>query len=176
MKSTLFRKDGLGAAVGRLSAPNRLKCDIGGHIKEFHLIGNVVDTKKYDVIVLGWLRGEDTLEVYKMESIAEKDDPNVGLKYQNEDGTDTVICLSVPNEKIEEVIQKHPENKSPYHVIKIRIRKDVTLYLTITGGYEPPKSESHIFLLRGTIASETKRINNAVNRTSRYAIGQQMLS
>lgn len=65
MKSALFRKDGLGTAVGRLSASDKLKCDMGGTINEYQLIGNVVDTKDYDVVVFGWLRNDNTIEVIK---------------------------------------------------------------------------------------------------------------
>ena len=177
MKSALFRKDGLGTAVGRLSASDKLKCDMGGTINEYQLIGNVVDTKDYDVVVFGWFRNDNTIEVIKMESIPTNEDPNVGFMWKNpEDETDVITCLSIPNDRIVEVIQKHPENRKPYHSVKINLKKNTTLYLNITGGYEKPIGTAHVFLLRGAISSEAKQLSSTVSVTIREGNGQQVLS
>lgn len=177
MKSALFRSDGLGAAVGRLSAPDRLKCDMGGIINEYQLIGNVVDTKDYDVAVFGWLREGNTIEVIKMESIPGSEDNNVGFVWKNpEDIKDVITCLCIPNERIVEVIQKHPENKKPYHSVKINLKKGTTLYLNITGGYEKPSGSAHVFLLHGEVSSEVKQFSTNSSATIMNGIGQQLLS
>lgn len=140
-------------------------------------IGNVVDTKDYDVVVFGWLRNDNTIEVIKMESIPTNDDPNVGFMWKNpEDETDVITCLSIPNDRIVEVIQKHPENRKPYHSVKINLKKSTTLYLNITGGYEKPIGTAHVFLLRGAISSEAKQLSSTVSVTIREGNGQQVLS
>ena len=77
---------------------------------------------------------------------------------------------------IVEVVQKHPENRKPYHSVKINLKKNTTLYLNITGGYEKPIGTAHVFLLRGAISSEAKQLSSTVSVTIREGNGQQVLS
>ena len=72
--------------------------------------------------------------------------------------------------------QKHPENRKPYHSVKINLKKSTTLYLNITGGYEKPIGTAHVFLLRGAISSEAKQLSSTVSVTIREGNGQQVLS
>ena len=112
-----------------------------------------------------------------MESIPTNEDQNVGFMWKNpEDETDVITCLSIPNDRIVEVVQKHPENRKPYHSVKINLKKNTTLYLNITGGYEKPIGTAHVFLLRGAISSEAKQLSSTVSVTIREGNGQQVLS
>lgn len=179
MKAFLSRtKDGLGVIVGRLSAPNRVRYENEGNIKEFDLIGNVVDTEYNDVFMVGKQVDENTFEVQKMESIPDFDEKLFGLVGTGEAGN--MYVLAIPEAQVDRIEDKVSENGKPYKLIHAQFAKNDYFHISVFGEFRKDTLNScYVFVLWEDPKVEVSEHGSgyAVKKIKgRYARATQLLS
>lgn len=178
MKAALFRKDGIGAVVGRLKSPNEIQYEDNGSIKIFQLTGNVLETEYNDVLLLGKKISDTVFEVQKMESLPHKQEEILGFKAMGNDGP--AYCLAIPVDKLTNVEEKISERQSTYHIMHFTLDNNTTMYLTILGEWQKdPANECYVFILTQPMTSEEHSFGSGYaikRRVTKYAIGNQVMS
>lgn len=179
MKAYLSRKtDNMGVLVGRLSAPNRVKFEDNGTIREFTLTGNVTDTEYNDVFILGKEIDSNTFEVQKMESLPIGDDKMFGLVGEGESGK--LYALAIPEKQIDKIEEKISENGKPYTSLHAEIDRNTTIYIKVFGEFRKETGNAcYVFILREAPTVEEKEFGQgyAVRKVkTKYAMANQLLS
>lgn len=133
MKSAIFRKNGEGVLVGRLSAPDRIRCDQNGKIEEFELSGNVVETEYNDVLVVGKKTDEHAVFVQQMESLPTAEDGALLFTFGEQNDA---CCVAIPKSCVKEIADKVAANGAPYKAIRAEIGKNHSFYLNLYDRFE----------------------------------------
>lgn len=168
MKAAMFRKDGMGAVVGRLKSPNEIQYENQGKLMTFTLTGNVVDTEYNDVVVVGNKIDEDTFFVQSMESLPKENEDALELKGEGVDGP--IHCLAVPIEMIIDAEIRKNDNGKSYRALRIADEKNSTIFLTVFGEYcETPINYSMVFLLVNPLNKTEKAFGEG------YAVKKQIV-
>ena len=178
MKAALFRKDGIGAVVGRLKAPNIVQYENEGSLLQFNLTGKVVDTEYNDVLIFGQKISDDVLNVERMESLPKAGEKYLGFKLDGEQGT--AFCLAIHAEHLKEVKKCRSENGNEYHRFSFNMGKNSTLYMSVFGHYQKETSNNcYVFIMKEPPKVESKEFgsNYAVKKiVTQFASGYQIMS
>lgn len=135
MKSALFRKDNIGILVGKLSAPDVIKCDQEGKIEEFKLVGNVVETEYNDVLILGQKNEDGSVNVLQMESLPHEGE--TALEFYTDLGEKPARCMAFHKSAIKEVKTGVSKKGDPFKNLHVELNADEYLYFNIFKEYDP---------------------------------------
>lgn len=178
MKAAMFRKDGMGAVVGRLKSPNEVQYEDNGTLKVFQLTGNVVDTEFNDVLIVGKKVSENTLEVAKMESLPDRNGAFLGFKAAGDMGE--LFCMAIPKCCVIDVEEKMAENGAPYKKFHAKLTEKMSLFLNVFNEYhEKTANGCYVFLLKEAPTTEHNEFGTGFAKkqwTVKYGTGYQVLS
>lgn len=179
MKSALYKKDSkLGAIVGHLCAPDEIQYEQCGKVESMKLVGDVVDTEGYDVLILGTKEDDGTFHVQKMESMPKESDGIEKFKatFDNEE----ILSYLVPVGLVTDIKETVNEKGVRYHVLTIPEGKRQMMHFTVLGEFNPkPATGCFVLLLskRPEVVEKEFGSGYAVaKQVSRYAVGVQLMS
>lgn len=175
MKAAIFREeDKCGIMTGHLSAPDRVSYEDNGKVGHFQLTGKVIDTEKYDVVIIGRETEEGVLEVHRMESIPDEKNPVEFFGMNTEKGKLRVLAFH--KSLIVESNDRTTENGGFYKSMKINLPKGYC-YLNVWN-YRNPDTDAYIILLDNW-KEEQNIYGTGFGKktvTTFYAAGKQLLS
>ena len=145
MKSAKFRADGVGAVVGLLASPTELRYENEGHVLMFSLIGNVIETERNDVVVLGQKTDDSTMSVCYMESLPKQE----GEIIRHTLDVNGQICelLAIPAQLVKET-KKVVIGDQVKDELSIELGKNHVMHLVLYQDFESTSASGcYVFLL-----------------------------